>query len=233
MATIRSVTGPADLAVWEEGWVPNDIRLWKRHDSDRYTGTKAALIVGGYARCEWFPTAPQPGKRPGTIKRAFRFSNDLGRIGLRDKANGFWEVDMPISDTERVAREEQFHSKQERARLEREYDRAIEDEQKELTHMPKSHDAFRRSAVSHVVAMLDGVVDIYCDSSKYHGYRYAPEVLQALDLKMQEIREILGTGRTIFSPEVQQSRVNELKARVASVNPDVRAFLDRVTALKP
>lgn len=93
-----------DLPVWGRGVLPSGILCWRSIRQDVYTGTKDNLLAAGFARPEWFPRAPLPGKRPGSTKRSFYIDSPRGTISLRDLANGKWEICLPISEEERARR---------------------------------------------------------------------------------------------------------------------------------
>jgi hypothetical protein len=107
-------------------------------------------------------------------------------------------------------------------------ERVQADEQKELKHLPRSHEHYRRQALLFVGVSLDGCIS-QCSNNEYAGYRYAPEVIEALEAKCDEIEQLLETGRTLFAPEVRRARVETLKARsAAAADPGLHAFLHKL-----
>jgi hypothetical protein len=190
----------------------------------RLEGRKEALLAASVAKPEWFPDGLRRNKR-GQIIRQRKFTHNGERMECQQVSR------LRFCVVVRYAEEESERRRALEAQRD-EYEKALVDEQKELSGMPNSHQAYRAQYVRYFEAMYEDRFSQFFGKSKYHGYSYAPEVLDAIEQKMQDIRGILATGRTLYSAEVQQTRIKELKAKVAAVNPDVRAFLDRVITQK-
>lgn len=109
-------------------------------------------------------------------------------------------------------------------KAEKRFQAALADERRELGWMPNGHEAFRRQASTFAAFELADIIRSRCESD--NGYRYAPEVLEAIGERLDEIRELLETGHTLFDPDARRARASALKARSAAANPDLRSFLD-------
>lgn len=83
--------------------LPGGITFSKGVYNDSYIGSKEALVAAGVAREEWFPSAPQPGRR-GYTKRAFKIQTQHGAARLDDRLRGRWELCIPIADAESAQR---------------------------------------------------------------------------------------------------------------------------------
>lgn len=225
MANLREIGSIQELRVWEEGWI-GDVRARKLPRSDEYVAEREILISAGFAERHWFPVAPMPGKRPGTTKRVFKYQTGQGRVCLTDlNLEGRWQVLLPISEEELGARAKERDAAAERE----EYARALAEEQKELASMPTSHDDFRRRSARLAIKLMRSAVESVCGAHEYHGYAYAPEVLEDVDGRLEEIHELLTTGRTIFSKQRHEARIAAIKTQTAQADPGLRAFLERVS----
>jgi hypothetical protein len=184
-------------------------------------GRKEALLAAGLAKHEWFPDGVQRNNRGGII-RTVKFEHEGRGAYCRQERKNWFLVGINYSEEER----DRWH---EASELREEYEKALTDEKKEIAHMPTSHEQYREKSVRRWEIMFEERFTDIFGPHEYHGFSYAPEVLAAVDLKMAEIRGILETGRTLYSAERQQARIAEVRAKVAAADPDVRAFLDRVT----
>lgn len=227
MADYRKVSALAQLELYEYGWLTDDVLIQKTCWDDVYEGAKESLIAGGHALTDWFPTTPCPGKRAGTIKRVFRVPGEHGAIVLRDLANGKWKVEISVSADEQAVRKMESEKRRDVIDKRREYEEALKDEEKELAHMPVSHEDYRAENVAYAERVLEMLVR-WCGASKYDGYRYDQEALDEVERLSERIVATLETGRTLFSQSVHDARIAEVKAKTAALDPELRAFLDKV-----
>jgi hypothetical protein len=192
----------------------------KRTDSVRgfcLQGRKDALIASGLLRVEWFPTLTERNKR-GNVVRTACTMHEGREIEIRHDGGQRYTAFCRHSDEERARYEER-----------EQFEEAQAEEQKELAGMPTSHEAYRARAVRLFETMFEDTIVEFFGKRQYHGYSYAPEVLAAIEAKMQEAREILETGRTLYSQERQDARIAAIRAVTAEADPGLRAFLERVT----
>lgn len=84
------------------GVLPNGLQLWKWIARDCYVGTREILVHAGVARADWFPAAVAPGRR------VFKVHTATDRIKLVARSSCEWEIQVPVSATERKRRQQEF-----------------------------------------------------------------------------------------------------------------------------
>lgn len=183
-------------------------------------GSRQALIASGLVRPEWLPNGERDSR--GRVKRTRKSWVD-GRLIQATKTSTHRHLVY-------------FHrtpEEQGRAEGRWEYDKALADEQKELRGMPRSHEDYREETARTVEYVIDQMaIKFFCVPREFHGYYYAPEVIEELQIKVQEIREILEDGRTLFDRKAHQKRIAEVKSKTASADPELRKFLDSLQTTK-
>lgn len=114
----KPVACTSELALYEEGLLPNGVLASRMTYCDQYVGIKDDLIAAGYADARWFPDRFIEGKRKGTIKRSFRIAIDTGNVKLLDLKNGHWQLRLPISQEREKARRDEYYLEKEQRRRE-------------------------------------------------------------------------------------------------------------------
>jgi hypothetical protein len=150
----------------------------------------------------------------GCIVLTKRSINEGLPIECKQLADGRFELTILWPDEEA-----------ERCRAREAYERALAKERKALDCLPQSHEHYRSTCSQQAVRMMELIKNVYC-ATPLGGYVYAPEVLDELELKIQELRELLLNGWTLFLPEVRKARIAEIKAKTAAADPQLRALLD-------
>jgi hypothetical protein len=181
-------------------------------------GRKEDLLASKLVRPEWFP-APGERNSRGQVCRTKNSEYEGRSIRCSQKSARRFCVRVDYSEEDRERHRERVH-----------YEKLLAEEEKELRAMSTSADEYRMGAERWIVDTLESFIGTFAaDHQKYDGYCYAPEVLEALDLKVQELRGILEIGRVFFNAAARAARLAEIKAKTAAANPDLRAFLGRVT----
>jgi hypothetical protein len=83
-----------EIPVWTSS-ISGGVKRWKCTTYDEYTGSREALLAGGYARAEWFPAGAQLDSR-GRRKRTFLIAAPTGKVVLSERRNGQWRVEVPV-----------------------------------------------------------------------------------------------------------------------------------------
>lgn len=180
-------------------------------------GRKDDLIASGLVKAEWLPDESVRDKRGRVIRSRKTMLADGMEVRATQTKLRFC-VHFEYSDEEK-----------ERRHAIEEYKKAKQAEAKELSHLPQSHEQYRNRYVGFFEALYEDRFSELFGESKYHGYRYAPEVIQACEVKLQEIRELLETGRTLYSAERQQAYIAKVKASTAAADPEFHGFLTSIT----
>jgi len=175
-------------------------------------GTKDALVATGCAKEDWFPSGQRRDKR-GRVVRTICLKHDGRNVRCTWGRDSLFHLRFSYSEDEMG----HFEAKQ-RFKL------ALAEEEKELRAMPNSHEEYRSRCSRVVSEMCQQIASHYCGAGKWHGYSYGPETFDALAMKVQEIRNLLETGRTSFSKSVHDRRIAEIRSQTSEADSEYSRF---------
>ena len=172
-------------------------------------GKKAALIAAGQAEEAWFPDGKSRDPR-GRVVRTLRVVHEGRKVTISQKGNGDCFA-LRVCYTE-----------EERAR------RALAENslkvQRKLDALPASAQAFRvrcaRALELILASFLLGVSNPKCD-----GYRLHPETIGELERIAGDARNVVETGKVLFSAAARAAYEQSLKSELARSDPDLQKFL--------
>lgn len=184
-----------------------------------FEGSKEALVAAGVAREEWFPDGKGRNRR-GKVIRTLCFEHEGRRVECRKPKSGRCYLSFTYSGEERQRHEERIK-----------FERALSGAKTRIDNLPDSYDDYRTRAAHHGPQSIDGFLTAYCRDG-YGGYRFAPEVIEAVQDKLEEIAEILSTGRVLFSEDRRREVISEIRAETAASDPGLRKLLDGLTTAR-
>ena len=65
------------------------------------------------------------------------------------------------------------------------------------------------------------------------GYRYAPETIAAFNDAIDEARQVLAEGKTVFNPSRQAQKIANIKSKFAKADPGLQRLLGAVMGSSP
>jgi hypothetical protein len=210
---------------------PEGLTLKEYSWENEYQGTEEAFIKSGFIKPEWLPGKPGNAKTRVSVgltngemvvisKRSLPtdYQWDNGFISISRSGKQGLKVSIFCLKEERERREE-IDFAQARQNWLKDIRAEID---KSLSCLPTSSGSFMQKQLNTVRAFTTTARNSLTDGFGYNGgYSFSAEALEAFDVAVANILQLIQESRIHFDPEVRKKEISDIKNRVWEKYPGI------------